>query len=143
MRRIIALFFLTISLPPFVYSQQKGNIAKPKNLITPHLSFPVNTSSQNNCSFTNNAGETKNKVFLSWINTNAYAATITIEERKQLLRAKWKEMLFGVDIFYPNFKIEEIKGWLEGKSEVHFFNMIEGKATLKRNEVKYIFKMRF
>jgi len=143
MRRIIVLFFLTISLPFFVYSQQKGNIAKPKNLMIPRLSSPVNTSPQNTCSLANNACETKNKVFLSWINTNAYAATITIEKRKQLLRAKWKEMLLGVDIFYPTFKIEEIEGWLEEKSQVYFFNIIEGRATLKRNEVKYIFKMRF
>ena len=52
-------------------------------------------------------------------------------------------MLLGVDIFYPTFKIEEIEGWLEEKSQVYFFNIIEGRATLKRNEVKYIFKMRF
>lgn len=54
------------------------------------------------------------KNFLDFINKEAYAAEISREEERKILREKWKQFL-GVDIFYPYFKKKEIEEKIEEK----------------------------
>ncbi len=77
------------------------------------------------------------KGFLNWIN-NAYAQSI---DEKKILRKKWKDML-GVDIFYPYFKAKEVEDWIKEKARIDFFKL-KGEPEFRRNQIQYIFKLKF
>lgn len=81
------------------------------------------------------------KSFLDFINKEAYAAEISREEEKKILRENWKQFL-GVDIFYPYFKKKEIKERIEEKTAIEFLK-IKGRAKFQDHQIKYIFKIKF
>ncbi|MCM8763515.1 MAG: hypothetical protein NC927_00270 [Candidatus Omnitrophica bacterium] len=58
---------------------------------------------------------------------------------KKILREEWKDLLHGLDIFYPYFKTKEIEEWIGEKIKIDFLNF-KGKPKLEENEILYIFK---
>lgn len=85
--------------------------------------------------------EEDNRLFLNWINSNAYAATIDKDEEKRILREKWRKML-GLDIFYPYFKAKQVEHWIKQKASIKV-HKIHGKPQFNDNQIKYIFKIKF
>ncbi len=81
------------------------------------------------------------KSFLDFINKEAYAAEISREEERKILREKWRQFL-GVDIFYPYFEKKEIEERIEEKTAIEFLK-IKGRAKFQDHQIKYIFKMKF
>ena len=87
-----------------------------------------------------NIPSVEEKGFFNWVNNNAYAKNI--KEDKKVLRKEWKEMLGGVDIFFPYFKAKEVEKWLKKKARVDFFK-VKGEPSFKKDKIQYIFKINF
>lgn len=117
----------------------------------PQLTQPQNIAENNNLFFLENIyiqkrykipeDKKREGSFLSWINTDVYAATIEATEERRRLRKKWEKML-GIDIFFPYFKAKEVESWIKEKAKIEFFN-IKGKPEFKKDQIQYIFKMKF
>jgi type III secretory pathway component EscR len=90
---------------------------------------------------TKQTAQQRNRSFLDFFNTNAYAATRNKDFSKEELRNKWKKML-GVDIFMPYFKAKEAEEWVKDRTKVSIFG-IRGRAEFDLKQFKYIFKIRF
>lgn len=65
----------------------------------------------------------------------------TKKKEKERLREDWKNLLNGIDIFYPYFKMKEIEEWLGEKFKLEIFNF-KGKPKLEGDEAFYIFKLK-
>ncbi|MCM8779230.1 MAG: hypothetical protein NC898_00250 [Candidatus Omnitrophica bacterium] len=63
------------------------------------------------------------------------------ENEKKILREEWKDLLHGLDIFYPYFKIKEIEEWLGEKASLEILNF-KGKPKLDEDQIFYVFKMK-
>lgn len=79
--------------------------------------------------------------FLDFINARAYAATIDKETEREILRQQWKDMLDGVDVFYPYFKAKEVEDWASEKMGINFFKL-KGRPKFDNNQIIYIFKIK-
>lgn len=63
------------------------------------------------------------------------------EEEREILREEWKDLLYGLDIFYPYFKVKEFEDWIGEKINLQIFN-IKGKPKLEGDEILYIFRLK-
>ena len=78
---------------------------------------------------------------LDWFSTNAYANPKRYNNKRKILRTKWKNLL-GIDVFYPYFKAKEVEDWIQEKGKVSLFKM-KGKPRLHNGEIEYTFKVKF
>ena len=81
------------------------------------------------------------QVFLTTINSKAYAQIIDKGEERKALRKRWKKML-GVDIFYPYFEAKKVEKWVKERTKVRVFKL-KGSAEFDDNQVKYVFDVKF
>jgi len=79
--------------------------------------------------------------FNDWLNKKHCNFSIDKKDGQESLREEWHQTL-GIDIFFPYFKVEEIKNKIEDKFHVRFFKM-RGKLSLQKEEVKYTFRLKF
>jgi hypothetical protein len=132
------LFLLIVSMGSFVYSQEEIESGQTNDLEVEVSSVDKPLSSQAPSALKKNR---EKYPFLNWINTKAYAATIDESEERIRLRKAWKRLL-GADIFFPYFKAKEVEEWVREKAKIKFFN-IKGKPEFNRNQIQYIFKIKF
>jgi hypothetical protein len=134
-KKILSLF-LIVSLGgySYVYSQEPPQIPELTNVTSLD-------SSSGEKSHQTPIKIQKITCFLNWINTRAYAATIDKKAERKRLRIEWQKML-GIDIFSPYFKAKEVESWVKEKAKVNFFN-IKGKPEFDRDQIQYIFKIKF
>jgi len=79
--------------------------------------------------------------FSDFLNREAQANMVNKEKDKETLREEWKDLLYGLDIFYPYFKTKEIENWLEEKGKLDIFNL-KGKPEIEENEIFYVFRIK-
>lgn len=79
--------------------------------------------------------------FWDFINRKAYAFTINTEKEEEKLRGEWQSVL-GLDIFYPYYMAKEIEDWVKDKGSLAIFQL-RGRPEFSKNQVRYIFKLRF
>ena len=79
--------------------------------------------------------------FFDFLNREAQANMVNKEKDKETLREEWKDLLYGLDIFYPYFKTKEIENWLEEKGKLDIFNL-KGKPEIEENEIFYVFRIK-
>ena len=137
MKKLIT-FSLIIILGISVYPQEKTQPAKSDNSGEQVIVPNADDKAEKNQSKTYSKSNAK-KAFLDWINTKAYAANTDDEKKK--LRNEWKRLV-GADIFYPHFKMKEVEDWVKEKGSIKFFNL-KGKPQFSKDEIKYIFKVKF
>lgn len=114
MKRVLISFAL-LSLVTFpVFAEEKGEVLVPSEK------------------------ENQDLRFLKIINEEE---KIDKKEEKKILREEWKDLLHGLDIFYPYFKAKEIEEWLGEKASIRIFN-IKGKPKLEEDEIFYVFKIK-
>ncbi|MFH1479462.1 MAG: hypothetical protein ABIG92_06810 [Candidatus Omnitrophota bacterium] len=80
--------------------------------------------------------------FNDWINRRPLSIHIIREKTKEELREDWEKALGGRDLFYPYFKVKELKIKTENKSSIKLFK-IRGKAKLEKDEAIYTFSIKF
>ncbi|MCK9595358.1 MAG: hypothetical protein PHH68_02535 [Candidatus Omnitrophica bacterium] len=80
--------------------------------------------------------------------TNWFDALVTVSrpdenEDRRKIRNDWKEF-FGVDVFLPYYKAQEVEEFIQEKVSVKLFN-VKGRPEYDRqtHQVKYIFKRKF
>lgn len=83
----------------------------------------------------------KYATFADWLNDRNYYIKIDTDKERQTIREQWQQAT-GVDLFYPYFKIRELKIRTENKTKVKFFRL-RGKARLEEDQAKYIFSVKF
>ena len=88
-----------------------------------------------------NSEDKKTSKFWDFINKKAYAATISEEEERKILRKKWEDLL-GLDIYYPYFKAKEVEKKVSEKFSVKVFKL-KGKPEYKNGQITYTFKTKF
>jgi hypothetical protein len=62
-------------------------------------------------------------------------------DEKKLIRLAWQKV-FGVDVWYPYYKVKEIEDWVKEKVSVRVFGF-KGKATIENKQILYVFKKTF
>lgn len=62
-------------------------------------------------------------------------------DEKKLIRQAWKRA-FGIDVWYPYYKYQEIEDWVKERLSVRIFNL-RGKPEFSRNHIFYVFKNKF
>ena len=82
----------------------------------------------------------KDRSFLNWFNSEAYAAPKSKYDKKAL-RKRWEQLL-GIDIFMPYFQAKKAQKWIKDRTRTKFFNF-RGRAEFDEDQVKYIFKLKF
>lgn len=84
--------------------------------------------------------KSSDRSFWNIINAPVYASPIERDDKKAI-RQRWQELL-GTDIFYAYFKAKEAEDWVKEKASIQIFN-VKGKPEFRKDEVKYIFKVKF
>lgn len=77
------------------------------------------------------------------INRNIFNALYnkpSIDKKKQIRRA-WKRV-FGVDVWYPYYKVKEIEDWVKERVSVRVFSF-KGKPRFENDQILYVFKAKF
>lgn len=120
-------------------AQQKNNTAT--EFIANTTTVLAKTKKQNSAAEKKQKPETAS-VLVELFEPSAFAEkqTDTISERIRL-RQQWKEAL-GVDIFYLYFKAKEAEVWVKNRTKTSIGNL-KGRAQIKKNEIRYVFKMKF
>lgn len=119
---LLSLVIGTIITPLILYAETKVTPAKPAE--------------------TSDIKEIKESILFSdWINERGYYIKVGDRSEKEKIRWQWKRAL-GIDLFFPYFKAKEIAKKTESKTKTKVFRL-KGKAKIKKDEVKYIFKLKF
>jgi|GEM_PF-2764931 len=62
-------------------------------------------------------------------------------DEKRLIRLAWKRV-FGVDVWYPYYKVKEIEDWVKEKVSVRVFGL-KGRPRFENDQILYVFKAKF
>jgi len=62
-------------------------------------------------------------------------------DEKELIREQWKKA-FGIDVWYPYYKVKEVEKWVKKKLSVKIFRL-KGEPKFARDQIMYTFKSRF
>lgn len=138
-KKILILILVSVITAP-LYAEGDSVYVKPAGSSIRLNSFPNNELQKNPPAIFLKREE----VYLSfadWLNEKPYPIRLSEEDEKEKIRQDWKDA-FGIDVFSPYFKVEEVKEKVEEKSTVKV-KKIRGKARIKEDEAKYIFSIKF
>lgn len=62
-------------------------------------------------------------------------------DEKKLIRMAWKKV-FGVDVWYPYYKVKEIEDWVKERMSVRVCGF-KGKPKFENDQILYVFKKKF
>jgi hypothetical protein len=85
----------------------------------------------------------KNKKLNAAVDRNVFNALYNkprVDEKKRI-RLAWKKV-FGVDVWYPYYKVKEIEDWVKEKMSVRAFGF-KGKPKFENDQIVYTFRKTF
>lgn len=83
----------------------------------------------------------KTRGFLDFVEKKIDERNAVINDEKKRIRQEW-EFFFGMDVWYPYFKVKEVEDWVCDRANVELFDF-KGRLKFERNQISYSFKRKF